>query len=178
MSDQLPWIERTWQFDSPVGYYPDVLARLRGTPARIEDAIIGLTQDALTGTDREGAWSVQENIGHLLDLESLFAGRLDDFLAGKQTLRGADMTNSTTREANHNKIAICEITASFRTARGLFMDRLNALSQTDFARQAQHPRLNIPMRVVDMCQFQADHDDYHLARIHELSTFFRLANIG
>ncbi len=178
MSDQLPWIKRTWLFNSPVGYYPDFLARLRGTPARIEDAIHGLTSNALTSTDREGAWSIQENIGHLLDLEKLFSGRLNDFLADEPTLRGADMTNQATHEASHNKKNVSEITSAFRSVRGQFMDRLSSLGQNDFARTSQHPRLNIPMRVVDMCQFQADHDDYHLARIHELCTFFHAAKIG
>jgi hypothetical protein len=36
-----------------------------------------------------------------------------------------------------------------------------------------HPRLNQPMRVVDLLFFVAEHDDYHLARISELIREFR-----
>jgi hypothetical protein len=37
-----------------------------------------------------------------------------------------------------------------------------------FEAVAIHPRLNKPMRLVDMLFFQAEHDDYHLARISDL----------
>jgi len=46
------------------------------------------------------------------------------------------------------------------------------LEPESFARVAIHPRLNIPMRLVDMLYFQAEHDDYHLARISELVRLF------
>lgn len=29
-------------------------------------------------------------------------------------------------------------------------------------------RLDVPMRLVDMCHFQAEHDDHHIARIEHL----------
>ena len=36
-----PWIERKFNFDYPAAKYPDVLKRLRGTPARIEERVEG-----------------------------------------------------------------------------------------------------------------------------------------
>ena len=53
------------------------------------------------------------------------------------------------------------------------MDRLDRLTDADFARTSIHPRLEVSMRLVDLCLFQADHDDYHLARIRELRREFR-----
>jgi hypothetical protein len=38
-----------------------------------------------TRRDRD-TWSIQENLGHLADLEGLFMGRLDDFDARVATL--------------------------------------------------------------------------------------------
>jgi len=32
-----------------------------------------------------------------------------------------------------------------------------------------HPRLNMPMRTMDLFLFVAEHDDHHLARITELA---------
>ena len=37
------------------------------------------------------------------------------------------------------------------------------------ASDALHPRLLVTMRLVDLCHFTAEYDDYHLARISELS---------
>lgn len=172
MSAKLPWIQRRWTFGEPVELYPDVLERLRGTPARLEEAVAGLSREVLTRRDAEGTWSIQENAGHILDLETLPAGRLDDFLAGEATLRAADMSNQASKDADHNARAIGAILRDFRATRAALMARLDALDDADFARTAMHPRLKTPMRLVDMCRFQADHDDYHLARITELKRKF------
>jgi hypothetical protein len=120
-------------------------------------------------TRRDGdTWSIQENIGHLADTESLFMGRLDEYDQGLDTLRPADMSNRATHEADHNTRPLQEVLSDLRAQRGRLVARLEALAPADFARVARHPRLNQPMRVVDMLLFQAEHDDYHLARIREL----------
>jgi hypothetical protein len=41
-------------------------------------------------------------------------------------------------------------------------------------RTGLHPRLNQPMRVIDLILFIAEHDDHHLARITELKQAFSL----
>jgi hypothetical protein len=42
------------------------------------------------------------------------------------------------------------------------------MDETAAARTAHHPRLDRPMRVMDLAVFVAEHDDHHLARITEL----------
>lgn len=172
MAAKVKWVDRKWTFDGPVGVYPDVLERLRGTPVRAEEMVRGLSADTLTRREREGTWSIQENVGHLFDLDSLHSGRVDDFLAGASVLRAADMANAATNAARHNERPIGELLAEFRRERGAFADRLDKLSDSDFGRSSMHPRLKTPMRLVDMCRFTADHDDYHLARIRELMRMF------
>jgi hypothetical protein len=41
-------------------------------------------------------------------------------------------------------------------------------SDEQIVRTAVHPRLQMPMRLVDWAYFVAEHDDHHLARIREL----------
>ncbi|MFH1419729.1 MAG: DinB family protein [Planctomycetota bacterium] len=168
MSARLPWIKRKWRFDFPVELFPDILERLRGTAARLEEMLRGVAADVLTRRDKPGAWSIQENVGHLREVEAIWLGRLEDYLADAKTLRPADMTNRATHDANYNAMPIGTVLSSFRTERDRFVARLDALQDADFARVAQHPRLETPMRLVDACLFAADHDDYHLARIWEL----------
>ena len=168
MSAKIPWFERKFDFDLPVGKYPDIIERLLGTPGRVEERLRSFSADVLTR--RKGdTWSIQENVGHLLDVEPLWAGRLEDILAREEVMREADLTNRKTHEANHNAAAIDNLTAPFREARGWFVTRLEGLGEEAFALSAKHPRLRQPMRLVDMCLFVADHDDYHLARITELA---------
>jgi hypothetical protein len=78
------------------------------------------------------------------------------------------MSNRKTFEADHNQLPIENILNNFRRERTELVTRLDDLSSDTFARAAHHPRLNVSMRLVDMLFFQAEHDDYHLARISEL----------
>jgi hypothetical protein len=164
---RIKWTERRFDFNFPAGIYPEMIERVRGTPARLEELLNGLSPDTLT-SQVDGRWSMQENAGHLLDLESLVSQRLDEYLAGNSALHAADMSNRKTYEASHNDVAVNSILTAFRSARHELVERLDSLDDEIFARSALHPRLNVQMRLVDMLFFQAEHDDYHLARISEL----------
>src|SRR5918998_6114977 len=117
------WVEREFDFGGvPVGVFPCVLERLRGTPARLEELVRGLSEDMLTAR-RDGAWSVKEQVGHLFDLDELHEGRLEDYGERRDVLRPADMENRKTHEANHNAAPIETLLASFRAARASFVAR-------------------------------------------------------
>lgn len=167
-----PWIERTFSFDFPATKFHDLLERWRGTPARLEDRVRGLSRDVLTRREGEG-WSIQENIGHLLDLEYLPKTRVEQILAGEAELCAADMTNRKTHEADHNGADVQDLLARFRHSRSDLVARMESLDESDWGRSALHPRLEQPMRIVDIVYFDSEHDDYHLARIGELIRKFR-----
>jgi hypothetical protein len=169
---QVSWSDRRFEFDFPAELYPEMIERVRGTPARVEDRANALSESVLTRRDGH-RWSIQENIGHLLDLEELFSERVDDYDANHSTLLAADMTNRKTHEARHNDQPIQTILSDFRSARIGLVERLERKDSEYFARVALHPRLNKHMRVVDMLYFQSEHDDYHLARISELIRMFQ-----
>lgn len=171
MAARVKWTERKFNFDFPAGLYPEMIERLRGTPARLEEHTLSLDTEVLRRRDGE-RWSIQENAGHLLDLESLVAQRLDEYLAGAAELHAADMTNRKTYDAQHNDVPIAQILREFRRQRITLVQRFDALEADMFARAAHHPRLNVSMRLVDMIFFQAEHDDFHLARISELRRLF------
>ncbi len=172
MSEKLKWGDRTFQFTFPVEVYPEMIERLRGTPARLEDRLKQVDARLLTSRDGD-RWSMQENAGHLLDLESLVSQRLDEYLANASALHAADMSNRKTYQADHNLASLESILTNFRHARTALVARLDQLPPETFSRVAHHPRLNVPMRLVDMLFFQAEHDDYHLARISELVRKFQ-----
>ena len=167
MSELAVWFERKFQFDFPVELHPNLRGRLRGAPARLEELTRGIAREHLVHQP-QGKWSIQENAGHLLDLEPLWLARVDDSLKGAEVLTAAELSNRKTHEAGHNNRALHEILLAFRRARQTLLERLDALQPGDFARVSKHPRLNQPMRLVDHLSFIAEHDDHHLARIWEL----------
>jgi len=167
MIQKTPWFERSFPQDLPLALFPNLVERLRGTPARLEDRTQDLSRDTLV-RQWKGKWSIQENVGHLLDLEPLLLGRLDDFDAGCEKLRPADLKNTKTHEADHNAFPLEDLLSGFRKVRMEMVTRLDKMDEAAVKRTALHPRLNQPMTVLDLICFIAEHDDHHLARITEI----------
>ena len=99
---RIKWTDRKFTFDFSQGLYPEMIERLRGVPPRIEEHVRNLNPEILT-TSYNDRWSIQENAGHLLDLESLVQQRIEEFVANAEVLHAADMTNRKTFEADHNR---------------------------------------------------------------------------
>jgi uncharacterized damage-inducible protein DinB len=165
---QVPvWYERKFVFSFPAELFPNLCARLRGTPARLEETFRGRSHQVLTRKPQE-KWSAQEHAGHLLDLEPLWLARVGDYAAASSQLTVADLTNRNTDAANYNARPLEQILSQFRAARESLLRRVAELDPSLFATSITHPRLKTPMRLVDHLYFVAEHDDHHLARIWEL----------
>jgi uncharacterized damage-inducible protein DinB len=161
------WFERKFEFSFPLELLPNLRARLRGTPARLEDALRGRSHEILIQKAQE-KWSAQEHAGHLLDLEPLWLARVGDYVTASAQLTVADLQNRKTEEANHNARPLEQILTEFRAARETLLNRVDQSDASLFARAILHPRLKTPMRLADHLYFVAEHDDHHLARIWEL----------
>jgi uncharacterized damage-inducible protein DinB len=161
------WVEREFTLGLPSWMFPNVIERLRGTPARVAEMTRALAPEVLARRDGEH-WSIQEHVGHLYDLGWLDLARVEDFEAGREVLTAADMTNRKTHEAQHNSTAFSSVFEAFRKERADFVRRLEAFDEEMVARTSLHPRIKQPMRPADFAYFVAEHDDHHLAAISEL----------
>ena len=164
-----PWVYRRWKFEYPAELYPAIIERLRGLPARAEELAASIAPElasrapaAANGGGGAG-WSVQRHLGHIADLETLMAARLDAYERGDPALPPADMSNARTVEADHDARPLADVLARLRAARMKSIARLEAYPRDFFSRSAWHERLGVQKRVVDTCTFFADHDDHHLA---------------
>jgi uncharacterized damage-inducible protein DinB len=162
------WFERTFEFTFPVEQYLNLCARLRGTPARLEETVRGADHAVLVRRPENQKWSAQEHAGHLLDLEALWTARVDDYFTEASQLTVADLSNRKTWETKHNHRPIAEVLSEFRSARLQLVSRVEKVDPASFARVLPHPRLKTPMRLVDHLYFVAEHDDHHLAHIWQL----------
>ncbi len=78
------------------------------------------------------------------------------------------MSNRRTVDADFNAQETAPCLADFRAVRGEFVGRLEQLPDEAIGRSAHHPRLDRPMRLLDLMVFAAEHDDHHLAGITEI----------
>ncbi len=171
MSEMELWGNRKFDFDFAADEYPRFIERLRRTPDRLADLIDSLPRLTLTRRDGE-SWSIQENVGHVGDVDLLFIRRLEEYKSGVDLLTPAEMSGKKTFGARHNEKEAGKVLAYFRGQRELNVDSLDRLPGEMFERSARHPRLKKEMRLCDMLQFQAEHDDYHIERIEHLIARF------
>ena len=162
MIEQVAWLDRDFTFDQPVGVFPSLLERLRGTTARAKELASNVSEETLA-MRMAGRWSVKEHIGHLIDLEPLDNQRLQEFLSRIPVLSPADIENRATESADHRLVPIANIIARLASMRAQFISRLEVLTEEEVAIVALHPRLQKSMRLLDWVYFLAEHDDHHLA---------------
>ena len=161
MTRQTPWLERTFQFNFPVGLFPVIFSRLEGSIFRLHSILMNADDDFCS--HRIDGWSVKEHIGHLYDLEELWWKRMQDFLDHKTMLSAADMTNQKTNAAGHNEKTIEQLLQQFTLERQKLLEAAYGFDEDLLSRTAVHPRLNQPMRLIDSLFFVAEHDDHHIS---------------
>jgi hypothetical protein len=161
------WFDKKFQFDLTLDKYSSLLKKLMETPHTISHLVSSIDETALI-KKVDYRWSIKENVGHLIDLEDIHDGRIDDFIAGKEILRPADLNNQKTNEANYNSKNINDLTNQFKHVRENFVNRMKNLDVKILSSSSIHPRLKQPMRPIDMAQFVLEHDEHHIQTIKEL----------
>jgi uncharacterized damage-inducible protein DinB len=166
MIKQMPWFERSFHFDFPVGLFPIIFSRLEGSIFRLSVITQSATEEKLTYNVT--GWSVKEHIGHLSDLEELWWNRLNDFQQKKAILTAADLTNSKTKKGGHNDKALELLLSQFALERQKILETIYGFDEEMLLRTSVHPRLKQPMRLIDSLYFVAEHDDHHISAISNL----------
>jgi uncharacterized damage-inducible protein DinB len=165
--NRVKWIDKKFDFHLNQKEFESLLSKLNETPDRISRLVINVPEEFLIRKVGH-KWSIKENIGHLVDLEELHGGRIDDFSEGKENLRPADLNNIKTNEANHNEKDINSLLNDFKSVRERFVKRLSEFDETVLNKNLLHPRLNQSMRPIDMAQFVLEHDKHHIETIKEI----------
>lgn len=166
MIQQTPWFERSFDFSFPVTNFPVIFSRLEGTLFRLQAILLNADDDYCSHS--ASGWSVKEHVGHLYDLEDLWWKRLQDFVDRKEMLSPADLTNTKTKEAGHNKKTLEDLMIRFTVERQKLLETVYGFDKGMLSLTSVHPRLQQPMRLIDSLLFVAEHDDHHIAYISSL----------
>jgi uncharacterized damage-inducible protein DinB len=167
MLNQIAWIDRKFNLDFPVGIFPCIIERLRGTPIRVEQLVSNLSEELLN-LKPDGIWSIKERVGHIADVEGIWETRLAQFMNSEEYMVAADMSNQKTENANHNEKTIDELLERLHNVRKSFIAKLVDLPEEVITRTALHPRLKTPMRLIDLTYFAAEHDDNEIALMRRI----------
>ncbi len=157
------WFERKFPPIADNGLFLTILERLEGTPARLTYKM-GQISDNLT-LSINGKWSIQKEVGHMIDLEPLWRERALQIISDEPNLAIADLTNQKTHDTDYDAMPIADLLGQFAQLRRELMMVLRHIQPEDLEKSAVHPRLGTPMRLIDLAFFVAEHDDHHLAQM-------------
>lgn len=157
------WFDRKFSFGFEAGMLPFFLERLNGSIARLQQKTHGVP-DAVLSTMLEGKWSIKQNIGHLAEVDEIANQRLAQIVAGVSPMAPAVVQPG----RDYNAMPLEDLLEYFRTSRTKNLGNFAAIREEDFTKTSIHPRLQLPLSVVDVAYFDAEHDDHHIVRINEL----------
>lgn len=161
------WFDRIFEPIADHTILPDLIERLEGTGLRIERKIEIHGKSYMQGT-ANNKWSIKEEIGHLGDLEPLWLERTLQIKKNEADLVPADLDNTKTEEATHDAKKIKDLIVIFSKQREVLINALRGFEEEQMHFTCKHPRLGTAMRIVDLANFVAEHDDHHLATMHDL----------
>ncbi len=145
---------------------PMILDHLTRTPDWLDALIDGLSdaQAAQSVDGVEGAWSLQEAIGHVLDTQALIAQRVDLFMQFESpNLTAAAMWN----QIESANLTVADMAAHFRQSRSAMLAILQAASPAHWLRVGQHTEFG-PVTLQQQCGYFARHEQWHMAQMTRL----------
>lgn len=161
------WFDRKFDFSFEVDEYSKIYQRLQQAPAALAGILFNLPDNTLSHQP-DGKWSVKEHTGHLSVLEPLWRARIHDILEIKPVLTPTDLNNTATSEAGFNSFTITELQQKFEEERRQTLSLLDSININDHKHTSLHPRMQQPMRIIDIMYFTAEHDDHHMGVVREI----------
>ena len=161
------WFEREFTFDKSNNEIIETLLLLSKTPSEIYKEVFR-KEDELLEKKIDNKWSIKEHIGHLYDLEKLWINRIEDIKKGNEKMGVADLNNTLTNQSNHNNVKTENLVTLFTSWRNVLLDSISSSTMEELNKTSIHPRLNVPMRIIDLVSFIIEHDNHHLDKIKKI----------
>ncbi len=142
---------------------PVLMAQLARTPDWLDSTLRGLAEEQakrnVDGT--EGAWSLHQAAGHLLDTQHLIAQRVELFMEHAAPDLSAKAMWQAVESA---RLSAAEIAAEFRLSREAMLTQLRAAGTDRWMSVGQHAEFG-PVTLQQQCTYFAKHEQWHMAQI-------------
>ena len=138
------------------------------SPKEIAAAVSGLAPAVLRYKPAPGKWSIQEILGHLADVEIIYAHRLRQMLADKEPVIAPIDQDAWARSLGYLETPAPELVALYGLNRHHNVRLLKRLKPEDLARTAFHPEIQRNVTVADLVGRMSTHGANHLEQIERL----------
>jgi hypothetical protein len=138
------------------------------SPKEIAAAVSGLAPAVLRYKPAPEKWSILEILGHLADIEIVYAYRLRQMLADEKPVIAPMDQDAWAKNLGYLDTPAPELVALYGLNRHHNLRLLRRLQLADLEKSAHHPELKQEVTVARLLEQLAGHGTNHLAQIEKL----------
>lgn len=138
------------------------------SPKQIAAAVSALTDKVLRFKPAPDKWCILEILGHLADMDILYAYRLRQMLADDKPVIAAIDQDAWARNLGYLESSPAELVALYGLNRHANLQLLRRLKPGDLEKSAYHPELKQQFTVADIVKQMGIHGANHLEQIERL----------
>jgi len=138
------------------------------SPQQIAAAVSGLPDAVLRYKSSPGKWCILEVLGHLADIEIVYAHRFRQMLADKDPIIAPIDQDAWARSLDYLETPAPELVALYGLNRHHTVQLLRRLRPGDLDKGAYHPEFNRKVTVAELLEKLSAHGPNHLQQIEKL----------
>jgi uncharacterized damage-inducible protein DinB len=138
------------------------------SPKQVAAAVSGLAEKTLRYKPAPDKWCILEILGHLADIEIVYAYRLRQMLADKKPVIAPMDQDDWARRLGYMETPAPELIALYGLNRHANLRLLQRLKPDDLEKSAFHPESKKNFTVAELVERMATHGANHLAQIERL----------
>jgi hypothetical protein len=138
------------------------------SPKQIAIAVSGVPDKVLRYKPAPDKWCILEILGHLTDIEIVYAYRLRQMLADSKPVIAAMDQDLWARNLGYVDVPAPELIALYGLNRHHNLRLLRRMKPDDLAKSAYHPELERDVTVAEIVEQMAGHGVNHLDQIERL----------
>jgi hypothetical protein len=138
------------------------------SPKEIAAAVLGLPQKTLRYKPSPDKWCIWEMLGHMADMDILYAYRIRQMLADTDPVIAPIDQDDWAKNLGYLESPISELVALYGLNRHANVRLLRRLKSADLLKSARHPELDHRVTVADYVRMMSKHGPNHLEQIERL----------
>ncbi len=138
------------------------------SPKQIAAAVSGLSDKVLRYKPSPEKWCTLEILGHLADIEIVYAYRIRQMVADKKPVIAPMDQDDWARHLGYLETPPAELVALYGLNRHHNLRLLRRIKPEDLIKSAYHPELKRDVSLAEMIERIAEHGASHLAQIERL----------
>src|SRR5580693_8415955 len=138
------------------------------SPQQIAAAVLGLPEKTLRRKPSPDKWCILEILGHLADMEILYAYRIRQMLADKDPIIAPIDQDAWAKNLGYLESSPPELVALYGLNGHAAVRLLRRLKTEDLTKSARHPEKDHRVTVGDYVEMMSKHGPNHLEQIERL----------